>query len=136
MEWIQSLIGPRCILCGKRGPLKHTDYVGGYENYGELHEYGEDLSAVTWVVKYGMYMEKEKNKQWSFHPTCVQEVLCKPEVHGHVKVDIALEIVDRKDTERARKEQARLLKQEQDLQRKTTIKAACRRVEHGHLLLD
>ncbi len=134
MEWIQSLIGPRCILCGKRGPRAADDatlldYCAGTVG-------GEDLSAVTWVEKYGMYMTNERTKQWSYHPTCVQQALCEPEKWGHSKVDIALEIVDRKDTERAKKEQARLLKQEIDLQRKTTIKAACRRVEHGHLLLD
>ena len=132
MEWLDNLFGPKCILCGKKGPLKlsaHGNFI-----LREYLEYEEDLSAVTWVEKYGLYMANERTKQWSFHPTCVQEVLCQPEKWGHAKVDIALEIVDRKDTERAKKEQARLLKQESDLQRKTTIKAACRRVEGGYLL--
>jgi hypothetical protein len=48
---------------------------------------------VQLVPEYGVY--GGINRHWAYHDECLQEVLCKPEEHGHKLVDYMLGIAER-----------------------------------------
>lgn len=126
--------GAKCILCGKRGPLKsfNPELDMAHPNWG----WEDKLDTVTWVKEYGVYGRSDKYAHWYYHPSCVETVLCQPEVHGHGKVDKALGIMERVAQQRDRIDQARMDKIRAALWHKATVKLACRKAKDGFLLLD
>lgn len=134
--WIWAIMrnkGFKCVLCGRRGMLDADLSLDmAHPEWG----YREDTKAVTFVRQYGCYGNLDTWAEWHYHPTCVHNVLCKPETYGHKKVDIALGILERVEQQREREKAKRQVKLASDLIMKTAVKAGYRKVEDGYLLLD
>ncbi len=131
---LESLFGPKCIICGKRGArvvdeATLLDYCAGTT-------ITEKPKEVSWVREYGIYGRADKWAHWYYHPSCVEAVLCRPEVHGHVRVDKALGIMERVKQQRERKQKEGIDKIQTALKYKAAVKTACGKAEDGYLLLD
>lgn len=134
MKWLANLLGPQCVLCGKRGPLKsfNPELDMAHPNWS----WEDKLDTITWVKEYGIYGRADTYELWYYHPSCVEAALCQPEKHGHTRVDKALGIMERVAQQRERKQKEDIDKIQTALRYKAAVKAACRKAEDGYLLLD
>ena len=131
---LQSLFGPKCVICGKRGARVAEEATLLDHCAGTART--ESPQEVSWVKEYGIYGRADKWMHWYYHPSCVEAALCQPEKHGHARVDKALGIMERVAQQRKRKEEEMVDKIQTALRYKATVKAACRKAEDGYLLLD
>ncbi len=131
---LESLFGPKCVICGKRG-ARVTDEATLLDHCAGT-TITESPQEVSWVKEYGIYGRADKWAHWYYHPSCVERVLCQPEKHGHVRVDKALGIMERVKQQRERKQKEDIDKIQTALRYKAAVKTACRKAEDGYLLLD
>ena len=99
------MFGPRCILCNKRN--------------------GDKLKEISWVEEHGHYKSNIKIKGWYYHPFCLSMTLHSPKTYGHNRVDIALEIVERRKDALNEKRMDMIYAAQYELKRRSYIKAAC-----------
>ena len=129
-----------CVFCSQSGTLWIPDNNGpnyklaphGFPEWGIF----ENKKAIHWIKRGAGYGDNDVNYDYAYHPHCIKQVICKPEDHGHNKVDLALEILNRVELEQKKAEKDEVERIRQAMVKKAKVKEVCGKVNRGDILLD